>query len=134
MLDKGVIQKVVPTQDQYLSNLFLVEKSYGGNCPLINFLNKFLKPQQIYSLWAFPNSRSALSEILSSTGPFAMQDRSEGSVFFSFPQQKLTKVCEISMVRQPIRIHLPMFWIWASSTNFCKIIKSPKYPLRRVSI
>ena len=111
MMEKGVIQKVVPTQGQYLSNLFLVEKSDGGNCPLINFLKKFIKPQQIYSLRAFPNSRSALSEIPPSTKSFAMQDRSEGSVFFSFPQQNLTKVCEISMVRQPIRIYLPMFWI-----------------------
>ena len=28
------------------------------------------------------------------------------------------------MVRHPIRISLPMFWTWASSKNFYKIIKS----------
>ena len=44
MLEKGAIQKVVPTQGQFLSNLFLVEKKDGGNCPVINLknLNKFI--------------------------------------------------------------------------------------------
>ena len=58
-----------------------------------------------------------------------MQDRSQGSIFFSFPQQKLSKVCQISMVRQPIRISLPTFWIGASYKNFYKIIKSDNCPL-----
>ena len=86
------------------------------------------KSQQIYSLRAFQNGRSALSEIPSRTGRFAMQDRSQGDIFFSSPQQKLSKVCQISMVRQPIPISLPMFWTRASS-NFHKIIKSPNCPL-----
>ena len=44
MLEKGVIQKVVLTQGQFLSNLFLVEKKNGGNGPAINLknLNKFI--------------------------------------------------------------------------------------------
>ena len=44
MLEKGAIQKVVPTQGQFLSNLFLVEKKDGGNRPVINLknLNKFI--------------------------------------------------------------------------------------------
>ena len=44
MLEKGVIQKVVLTQGQLLSNLFLVEKKDRGNRPAINLknLNKFI--------------------------------------------------------------------------------------------
>ena len=44
MLEKGVIQKVVLTLGQFLSNLFLVEKKNGGNGPAINLknLNKFI--------------------------------------------------------------------------------------------
>ena len=44
MLEKGTIEKVVPKQGQFLSNLFLVEKKDGGNHPVINFknLNKFI--------------------------------------------------------------------------------------------
>ena len=41
-------------------------------------LNKFIP-----SLQAFQNGRSALPEIPSRTGRFAMQDRSQGGVFFS---------------------------------------------------
>ena len=43
-LEKGPIQKLVPKQGQFLSNLFLVEKENGGNRPVINFktFNKFI--------------------------------------------------------------------------------------------
>ena len=91
--------------------------------------DKFKKSQQIHSLRTFQNGRSALSKIHSRTGRFAMQDRSQGRIFFSFPQQKLSQVCQISMVRQPVPISFPIFWTRASSKNFCKIIKSPNCPL-----
>ena len=58
-----------------------------------------------------------------------MQDRSQGGIVFSSPQQKLSKVCQISMARQPIRVSLPMFWTRANSKNFYKIIKSSSRPL-----
>ena len=125
MLEKeGAIQKVVPTQGQNLSN-FLVEKKGWRKSPS----DKFKKSQQIHSLRGFQNGRSALPEIPSRTGGFAMQDRSQGGIFFSSPQQKLSKVCQISMFTQPIPISLPMFWTRASSKNFYKIIKSPNCPL-----
>ena len=37
MLEKGAIQKVVPTQGQFLSNLSLVVKKDGGNRPVKKF-------------------------------------------------------------------------------------------------
>ena len=52
-----------------------------------------------------------------------MQDRSQGGIFFSYPQQKLSYVCQISMVRQPIRIYLPMFWTWPAPRIFLKLLK-----------
>ena len=54
--------------------------------------DKFEKSQKIYFLRAFENGRSALSEIPSRTGRFAIQDRSQGGIFFSFSQQKLCKI------------------------------------------
>ena len=86
--------------------------------------DKLKKSQQIHSLRAFQNGKSALSGIPSGTGQFAMQGRSQGGIFFSSPQQKLSKACKISMVRQPIPISLPMFWTRTSSNNFYRIIKS----------
>ena len=56
-----------------------------------------------------------------------MQNRSQGGIFSSSSQQKLSKVCQISMVRQHIRISLP--WTPASYKNFNKITKSPNCPL-----
>ena len=38
-LEKGAIQKLVPTQVQFLSNEFLVEKKNRGNSPVINLNN-----------------------------------------------------------------------------------------------
>ena len=44
MLENGAIQKVVPTQGEFLSNLLLVKKRNVGNRPVINLknLNKFI--------------------------------------------------------------------------------------------
>ena len=56
-----------------------------------------------------------------------MQNRSQGGTFSSSSQQKLSKVRQISMVRQHIRIYLP--WPRASYKNFNKITKSPNCPL-----
>ena len=39
MLDKGAIQKSAPKQKQFLSNLFLVEKSDEGKRPVISLKN-----------------------------------------------------------------------------------------------
>ena len=44
MLEKGAIQKVIPTQGKFLSNLFLIEKKDRGNRPVKNLknVNKFI--------------------------------------------------------------------------------------------
>ena len=80
MFEKGAIQKVVPTEGQFLSNLSLLEKKDWGNPPSDEF-----KKSQIHFLQADQNGRSALSEIPSRTGRFATQDRSQGDLFFSSP-------------------------------------------------
>ena len=118
MLEKGTIQKVTRA---------IFEPPHP--CRRIGWReppsDKFKKSQQIHSLRAFRNGRCALSKIHSRTGRFPMQDRSQGGTFFSSPQQELSKVCQISKVRQHIRISLLFFWTRASSKNFYKIIKSP---------
>ena len=53
-----------------------------------------------------------------------MQHRSQEFIFFSSPQQNLSKICQISMVRQQKRIFLPMFRSWTRSKKFYKIIES----------
>ena len=104
MLEDRTIQKVVPTQGQVLNNLFLAENKNGGNSPVntLKNLKKFIpyehfKIEGLHCLKFLPEQR------------FAMQDRSQGDIFFSSPQHKLCKVCKISKVRQPMRISLTMF-------------------------
>ena len=70
MLEKGVIQKVVLPQGQFLSNLFLVEKKDGGNLPAINLknLNKFIlyehfKMEGLHCLKFFPEQDDLLCKI-----------------------------------------------------------------------
>ena len=114
MLEEGAIQKVVPTQGQFLINLILVEKKDGGNRPIINLKNhKFI----IYEHFKV-EFLHCLNEIPSRTGRFAKQDRSQGGKFFSSLQQNLAKVYQVSMFRQPIQISLRMFWARSRSNNF----------------
>ena len=48
MLRKGAITKVNPVVDQFLSNLILVEKKAGGNCPVINLKHLILFIEYTY--------------------------------------------------------------------------------------
>ena len=115
MLEKGAIQKVVPTQGQFLIKLILVEKKNGGNRPIINLKNhnKFI----IYEHFKV-EFLHCLNEIPTRTGRFAKQDRSQGGKFFSSLQQNLAKVYQVSMFRQPIQISLRMFCARSRSNNF----------------
>ena len=70
ILQKGAIQKVVPTQGQFLSHLFLVEKKDGGNRPVINLknLSKFIpyehfKMEGLHCLKFFLEQNNLLSKI-----------------------------------------------------------------------
>ena len=92
--------------------------------------DKFKKSQKIHFLRPFQNERSVFSKILSRKERLAMQDRSQGDIFFSFPQQKLSNVCHISLVRQSTLIYLPILRNYASTKKFLKIIKSLSRPLK----
>ena len=97
MLKKGAIRNVVPTKRVIFEQPLPCRKKKRWREPP----SENLKSQQINSLGAFQYGRSALFEIPSRAGRFAMQDRSQGGIFFSSPQQKFTKVSLISMVMQP---------------------------------
>ena len=131
MLEKGAILKVGSTHKRAISEQPLPCREKEWRKPPSD---KFKKSQQIHSLRAFQNGRSALSEVPSRTGRFAIQDRYEAGIFFSFPQQKLSKVCQISMVRQPIRISLSMLGLRPAPRIFTKLLKVPIALLRRVNI
>ena len=40
-------------------------------------------------------------------------------------QQTVMKICEIQVVRQPLRVSLPLSWLRTSSKSFYQITKNP---------
>ena len=80
--------------------------------------NKFEKAKQICSLRTFQNGRFVLSEIPSTTRRFPDESRPQRCIFFGPISKGITKICEIPMVRQPLRISLPLFWLGPSTKSF----------------
>ena len=59
---------------------------------------------------------------------FTVWDRSHRwCLFCNSSQQKVIKICVIQVVRQPLRVSLPLFWFKASSRTFSQITKNPNY-------
>ena len=87
--------------------------------------DKSEKAQCIRSLWALQNGRFALSEISCGTKWLLVQDRSERRLLWNPSQQTFIKICEIQVVRQPLRVSLPLFWFRASSKSSYQITSNP---------
>ena len=54
-----------------------------------------------------------------------MQARFEGRLFLRTPEQQFEKICQISLVREPIRIPMSLFWTRSSTSNIYKIDENP---------
>ena len=80
--------------------------------------------EQIHSIQTFQNGRFALLEILNTTKRLLVQSRLKGRLFFCTHPQQLQKICEISLVRQSIRVPVLMFWPGSSPKDFFKIAKN----------
>ena len=63
-------------------------------------------------------------EISSGTKRFPLQERSQRRLLCNYSQQTVTKICEIPVLRQPLRVSLPLFWFKASSKSFYQITKN----------
>ena len=73
MLEEGAIQKIRPSENPFLSNLFLVKNRGMGNGPVINLkeLNKF----------TLPNGRFTYSKVMFAKRAFDGQDRLKRCLF-----------------------------------------------------
>ena len=121
--EKGAIQKVEKLQEEFLNNLFLVEKRLARREGPTG--DKFEKTQYIQPLRAIQKRRFSLSEISSGAKRFPWQDRSQKGLFCNFSQQTVIKISEIQVVRQPLRVSVPFFWFRVSSKSFYQITKNP---------
>ena len=50
-----------------------------------------------------------------------MQIGFEGRMLFSSIKSCIQKVCSVSLVRETLRVSLPLFWTWPSTKNFYEI-------------
>ena len=89
------------------------------------YCDKSEKTQCSHPLRALQNGRFALSEISSGTKRLPVQDRSQRRLLCNSSQQTVIKICEIQVVRQPLRVSLSLLWFRVSSKSFYQITKNP---------
>ena len=130
MLEKGVIQKVVPTQGQFLSNLFLVEKKDGGNRPLINLknLNKFI-PYEHFKMEGLHCPKFLLEQ---DDLPYKIDLK---EAHFSVPLNKNSqKFIRFQSSGNLYQFFCVCFGLGPAPRIFTKLLKVPIALLRRVNI
>ena len=117
MLKKGAICQTSHLKEEFLSNVFLVEKKGRGNHPAINLkhLNQFIPYQHFKMEGLF-----CLREMLQKDGFMCKLD-----IKHIFQYHLCQKICQIFIVREPLRVPLPMFWLRPSTSNIYKTFKSP---------
>ena len=87
--------------------------------------NQLKLPKSFDTIPAFQNGSFILSERNVTEGRFHMQVRHEGCIFFSTTSSILKKICQIFMIREPLRVPLSMLWLRPSTSNIYKTFKSP---------
>ena len=117
MLEKGAICQTSHLKEEFLSNVFLVEKKGRGNHPAINLkhLNQFIPYQHFRMEGLF-----CLREMLQKDDFMCKLD-----IKHIFQHHLCQKICQIFIVREPLRVPLPMFWLRPSTSDIYKTFKSP---------
>ena len=87
--------------------------------------NQLKAPESIHTTPELQNGRPVLSERNIAEGRFRVQTGDEGCIFFSNISSILKKIGQIFMVREPLRVALPMFWLRPNPSNIYKTFKSP---------
>lgn len=108
MLEKGAITQVIPEVDQFLSQIFVVDKKGGGH--------QLKEPKQFHPLLTFQNGESLISQGPVTARGLPSETISEGSLFCGTTAQGLPKVCNISMEKEGLPVIMPVLWSGASST------------------
>ena len=96
--------------------------------------DKFKKSQQIDSVQAFQNGRSALFEIPSRTGRFAMQGRSQGGIFSVFGNKHSQKLFRFKWLGNLYEFLCLCFGLRSAPKIYRKLLKVLVKFLRPISV
>ena len=106
MLNKGaIIEAPKHLEGKFNSNLFLVEKKDEGEPTS----NKLCKPKSVHTLPALQDGGFALSSKHSKEGRLHVQTEFEGCILFSSIKSCIHKICAVSLLREALRVSLPLF-------------------------
>ena len=109
--NRGIFEQCVPSREEGLGK---------PSC------NQVKVPESIYTIPELQNGRLALSERNIADGRFHVQTGYEGCIFFQYTTSSvLKKICQIFIVKEPLRVPLPMFWLRPSTLNIYKTFKNP---------
>ena len=105
------MQKSESAQEDFLGNLFLVGKTDGGNRLVTNLkkLYTFI-PYEYFEKKCLHGLNFLLEK-----KRFPVQDRSQRLSLRNPSQQTIIEICEIQVVRQPLRVSLPLFRVSSKS-------------------
>ena len=78
--------------------------------------NQLKAPESIHTIPALQNGGLFCKRNVAE-GRFHVQTGHEGCIFFSTTSSVLKKICQIIVVREPLRVPLPMFWLRPSTLN-----------------
>ena len=120
MLQKGAIQKVSHLSGEFLSNIFLANKSDEGKSPVINLknVNSFIPYQHFKMEWLH-----LLKDLLQKAG-LRVQNRSLRCIFYNNDKSKVQEISQVQMVGNDVRVSLPLLGTKPSTSDIYKIYES----------
>ena len=111
MLKKGAIRQASTIKGEFLSSLFLVKKKYRGMGGRGETSNNSETSKCVYTIQSLQNGRIAKSEIFVTRGRLYVQARSKGCILLCSFTEKLKEIRSVLLVKELIRISVPMFWL-----------------------
>ena len=85
--------------------------------------NKLETSESIRTIRAFQNGGAQLGKVHVERRRLHVQIRPQGCLFFSSSPQGITEICKIRMGREPLRIHVPLFWSRSSTSGVYKALE-----------
>ena len=116
------LQRAVP--EHYVCSK---EKGWGSSPS-----DKFKGTEQPHSIYPFQNGGITPPQGSVEKRGYNGETRSQGCLFFSSSEPKVSKICKVSVEKQPLSVHLPLLWSGSSTQTIQQINESSNSHLKKV--